>query len=91
LFDDVFEFDRGLKDTLTYANTMKNGTAIQKMQMQTLGDLPPQGAETGRVISDLSKGVAGGLFQSFGDMLVAGKRDFVLSDQTIKRRSSVVD
>jgi hypothetical protein len=36
LFDSMFEFDRGLKDTLTYANTLKNGTAEQKAQMQVL-------------------------------------------------------
>lgn len=97
LFDDVFEFDRGLKDTLTYANTMKNGTAIQKMQMQTLGGLPPQEAETGRVILDLSKDVADGLFQSFGDLLVAGTKagagllSLLLSDVYVSNQADPVD
>ena len=26
VFDEYFSFERGLKDTLNYANTMKNGT-----------------------------------------------------------------
>ncbi|WP_316839272.1 DUF5712 family protein [Pedobacter gandavensis] len=80
-----------------YANTMKNGTAIQKVQMQTLGDLPPQGAETGRVISDLSKDVAGGLFQTFGDMLVAGTKagagllSLLMSDVYVPNQADPVD
>jgi hypothetical protein len=36
LFDSLFEFDRGLKDTMAYANTQKNGSLAEKMEMQTL-------------------------------------------------------
>jgi hypothetical protein len=36
LFDSLFEFDRDLKDTMAYANTQKNGSLKEKMEMQTL-------------------------------------------------------
>lgn len=39
LFDELFDFERNLKDSLQYANTMKNGTAQQKTQMHTLAEL----------------------------------------------------
>jgi hypothetical protein len=34
LFDSLFEFDRGLKDTMAYANTQKNGSLTKKLEMQ---------------------------------------------------------
>ena len=71
LFDDFFDFERGLKDTLAYANTMKNGTASQKAQMQVLSDIPHSRAVPFNIIKDLSKGVTDGLFEGFGQMLVA--------------------
>jgi hypothetical protein len=36
LFDSLFEFDRELKDTMAYANTQKNGSLKEKLEMQTL-------------------------------------------------------
>lgn len=69
LFDDVFDFDRGLKDTLTYANTMKNGTALQKAQMLTLGNIPSHHAQSQNMIKDLGKSVAKGGFESLGQMI----------------------
>jgi hypothetical protein len=36
LFDSLFEFDRGLRDTMAYANTQKNGSLEEKLEMQTL-------------------------------------------------------
>jgi len=69
LFDDVFDFDRGLKDTLAYANTMKNGITPQKTQMLTLGKIPPHRAKSHNIIKDLSKSVAKGLFESLGQMI----------------------
>jgi hypothetical protein len=36
LFDSLFEFDRDLKDTMAYANTQKNGSLKEKLEMQTL-------------------------------------------------------
>lgn len=71
LFDKFFDFDRGLKDTLTYANTMKNGTAGQKVQMQVLDDISHRQAESFNIIKDLSKGVADGLFENIGQMIGA--------------------
>lgn len=69
LFDRFFDFERGLKDTLNYANTMKNGAASQKIQMQALGDLPNQSTESDNLIKDLSKGVTKGLFENLSQML----------------------
>lgn len=39
LFDELFAFNRGLKHKMTYANLLKNGTAIQKAQLQYLEKL----------------------------------------------------
>jgi hypothetical protein len=35
LFDELFEFDRQLKDTMAYANTQKNGSLTERVQMET--------------------------------------------------------
>jgi len=73
LFDTVFDFDRGLKDTLAYANTMKNGTVAQKKQMNLLENTPNLKADQ-YTINDLGKSVAEGLFESVGEMIgTAGK------------------
>ena len=74
LFDTVFDFDRGLKDTLTYANTMKNGTAEQKAQMQILDHVQNHQSNSPKILQDLSIGIAEGLFGSIGEMIgTAGK------------------
>lgn len=39
LFDDMFDFDRGLKERMDYANTMKNGSAQQKAQLHAVSAL----------------------------------------------------
>jgi hypothetical protein len=36
LFDNLFEFDRGLKDTMAYANAQKNGSLYDRLQMVPL-------------------------------------------------------
>ncbi|RBQ02695.1 DUF5712 family protein [Pedobacter miscanthi] len=36
LFDELFGFDRSLKETMIYANTQKNGTLSERIQMQEL-------------------------------------------------------
>ena len=69
LFDALFDFDRGLKETLTYANTMKNGTTEQKAQMLVLDGIQNQQAEPFQVVKDLSMGVAEGVFESIGKMI----------------------
>ncbi|SDE94846.1 hypothetical protein SAMN05216464_11138 [Mucilaginibacter pineti] len=75
LFDQEFNFDRGLKDTLAYANTMKNGTAMQKAQMQVLDTMSGHRVEgLPYVVGQLSQGVAEGLFADIGQMIgTAGK------------------
>ncbi|EEI89703.1 hypothetical protein HMPREF0765_4608 [Sphingobacterium spiritivorum ATCC 33300] len=73
LFDDFFDFERGLKDTLAYANTMQNGTVEQKKQMNLLENIPYQNADQ-TIINDLGKSVAEGVFESVGEMVgTAGK------------------
>ena len=34
LFDELFEFDRQLKDTMAYANAQKNGSLVERVQME---------------------------------------------------------
>lgn len=69
LFDAIFDFDRGLKETLTYANTMKNGTTEQKAQMQVLDGIQNKQTEPLQIVKDLSMAVAKGLFESIGKMI----------------------
>jgi len=35
LFDELFEFERQLKDTMAYANAQKNGSLAERVQMET--------------------------------------------------------
>jgi len=68
LFDALFDFNRGLKDTLAYANTMQNGTVAQKTQMILLENLPNLKARQS-AIDDLRKSVAEGAFESVVEMI----------------------
>jgi len=73
LFDALFDFDRGLKDTLAYANTMQNGTVVQKKQMNLLENIPNLKTEQS-IVNNLGKSVAEGVFESVGEMIgTAGK------------------
>ena len=36
LFDSLFEFDRGLKETMAYANTQKNGSLEERIEIEAL-------------------------------------------------------
>jgi hypothetical protein len=73
LFDALFDFDRGLRDTLAYANTMQNGTVAQKKQMNLLKNIPNQKADH-TIINDFAKSVAEGVFESVGEIIgTAGK------------------
>jgi hypothetical protein len=69
LFDDYFDFERGLKDTLNYANVMKNGTATQKAQMQFLGNIQYQQSESLYIIKEIGNQVTRGLYNSLDVML----------------------
>ncbi len=68
LFDKMFEFDRGLKDTMAYANIHKNGNAQQRQQL----NLIEQGLKTNPTMEALAAGlikeVADGVFQSGIDL-----------------------
>lgn len=76
LFDREFDFDRGLRDTLKFANTMKNGTAMQKTQMQVLDSLAQKQAGDIRAIKMISAAVANeqysGLEQLLGSPVKSG-------------------
>jgi len=71
LFDEMFEFDRGLKDKMSYANTMKNGTAVQKMQMQTLAGLEEKHSDViqGQALDNLMIGIQQGSFSDTIELL----------------------
>lgn len=71
LFDALFDFNRGLKDTVAYANTMQNGTAEQKIQMQTLDNMQYHQNRSDQIIKELATGVAEGTFESIGEMFSA--------------------
>ncbi|GGC47089.1 clindamycin resistance transfer factor BtgB [Parapedobacter defluvii] len=69
LFDELFDFERNLKDSLQYANTMKNGTARQKAQMHTLTELTRRHPQGQPLAMELAHDVAQGMFESVGEML----------------------
>lgn len=69
LFDELFDFERNLKDSLQYANTMKNGTARQKAQMHTLTELTRRHPQSQRLAMELAHDVTQGMFESVGEML----------------------
>jgi len=68
VFDALFDFNRELKDTLAYANTMQNGTVAQKKQMNLLENIPNLKTDQ-TIINDLGKSVAEGVFESVGEMI----------------------
>lgn len=67
LFDEFFGFDRGLKDTLSYADTLKNGTAEQKSQMEMLANVSHHAKNS--IAIDLGKLISDGKFESIGQMI----------------------
>lgn len=46
LFDELFEFDRQLKDTMAYANTQKNGSLNERLEMNALEMSEPNANST---------------------------------------------
>jgi len=71
LFDELFDFERNLKDSLQYANTMKNGTAQQKAQMHTLAELTCRHPQDQPLAMELAHEVSQGMFGSVGEMFAA--------------------
>lgn len=74
LFDEMFEFERTLKETLAYTNTLKNGAPQQKVQLLTLEKIG-QHKQQMSLVNQLGKKVSQGLFESVTHMLEsAGKK-----------------
>jgi len=72
VFDDLFKFDRGLKDKFIYANVMENGTPEQKTQMQMISELS---TDISRDISidSLMKRISDGVFANVSNMMTIAK------------------
>lgn len=72
VFDDLFKFERGLKDKFIYANVMENGTPEQKTQMQMISELS---TDISRDISidSLMKGFSDGVFANVTNMMTIAK------------------
>lgn len=67
LFDREFGFDRGLKETLGYANTMKNGSADQRVQMEMLASVSHLAPTA--TLTALGRLIAEGKFDSVGEFI----------------------
>ncbi|GAA3971927.1 hypothetical protein GCM10022246_25420 [Pedobacter ginsengiterrae] len=72
IFDNLFKFERGLKDKFIYANVMKNGTPEQKTQMQMISELSTDISRDINIDS-LTKGIADGVFANVTDMMTIAK------------------
>ncbi|RZK77000.1 MAG: molybdopterin-guanine dinucleotide biosynthesis protein MobB [Pedobacter sp.] len=72
VFDNLFKFERGLKDKFIYANVMENGTPEQKTQMQMISELS---IDISRDISidSLTKGISDGVFANVTDLITTVK------------------
>ena len=69
LFDRQFGFERNLKDSMQYANTMKNGSTRQKVQLHTLAEWTERHSHGHSLAMELVHDVAQGRFESVGEML----------------------
>lgn len=69
VFDKLFGFDRGLKETFAHANIKKNGILLQKEQLKVLelGISPSKRSK--QVTVKLARGVAKNRYPSTADML----------------------
>jgi len=68
IFDRLFGFDRGLKETFAHANVQKNGSTTQKEQMDILEISTNQHHNFGH-INEKARDVADGRFQTVADMI----------------------
>ena len=73
LFDREFGFDRGLKETLDYASTMKNGTADQRAQMEMLASVSHPARN--ELLTGLGRLISEGKFDSLGELICSAKSD----------------
>lgn len=72
IFDNLFKFERGLKDKFIYANVMENGTPEQKTQMQMISELS-NNISKDISIDSLTKGISDGVFANVTDMMTIAK------------------
>ena len=68
LFDQYFGFDRGLKETLAYANINKNGSLAQKQQLDLLQIGTSKHSNSNPLANELAKDVSQGVFHSTSEM-----------------------
>jgi len=68
IFDRLFGFDRGLKETFAHANVQKNGSTVQREQMDIL-ELSTNQHHNFEHVNELARDVADGLFHSVADMV----------------------
>ncbi|GGE66306.1 hypothetical protein EV200_106320 [Pedobacter psychrotolerans] len=68
IFDRLFGFDRGLKDTFSHANVQKNGSTAQREQMDIL-EMTTNQRHNFEHVNELARDVADGLFHSVADMV----------------------
>ncbi|MBT2561178.1 molybdopterin-guanine dinucleotide biosynthesis protein MobB [Pedobacter sp. ISL-68] len=67
-FDRLFGFDRGLKETFAHANVHKNGSTVQREQMDIL-EMSTNQHHNLKHVNELARDVADGLFNSVADMV----------------------
>ncbi len=72
IFDNLFKFERGLKDKFIYANVMQNGTPEQKTQMQMISELSTE-ISRDICIDNLMKEISDGVFANVADMITIAK------------------
>ncbi|RZJ89352.1 MAG: molybdopterin-guanine dinucleotide biosynthesis protein MobB [Chryseobacterium sp.] len=68
IFDRLFGFDRGLKETFAHVNVHKNGSTVQREQMDILGMSTNQHHNL-KHVNELARDVADGHFHSVADMV----------------------
>ncbi|RYG52493.1 MAG: molybdopterin-guanine dinucleotide biosynthesis protein MobB [Chitinophagaceae bacterium] len=68
IFDGLFRFDRGLKETFAHANVQKNGSTPQREQMGIL-ELANNRHYNSERVNEMARDVADGRFPSVADMV----------------------
>ena len=69
LFDQLFDFNRNLNETMAYANIKKNGNLAQREQLSMLEKGLEINYQSKSMANELVKGVAGGVFKTATVML----------------------
>lgn len=69
MFDEIFDFERGLKETLAYSNTQKNGIVQQKTQLHLLEKIIDSQPQTVQLVNKLGEEVSQGLFHTVNNVI----------------------